>query len=82
VRGLGERTGGYHRFLWAEGVGYGPEIEQECIERWPIAFTGQQPVFRFKGGGISVNLSFKLDAQLHTTVSELGERLALHANSQ
>jgi DNA-binding transcriptional MocR family regulator len=81
VRGLGGRGGGFNRYLWLPDGMFDEAIEEACTRAWPDLFTGEMPVFRFKSGGISVNLSFPLDDLKRADLRACAQRLALFSAS-
>lgn len=72
IRGLHGCSGGFNRYLWAPGGVFDGEAEAECMRRWPRLFSDAKPVFRFRGDGISVNLSFALDDDLKYDLDAFG----------
>ncbi|HMB60539.1 MAG TPA: PLP-dependent aminotransferase family protein [Xanthomonadales bacterium] len=76
VEGLCSEPGGYTRFLSAPALDIDEDLEQTCRQRWPDLFTFQKPYFRFKSGGISVNMSFELNKNQCRSLQEFGDFLS------
>ncbi len=75
VQGLSGKGGGFNRFLWSPGRPLNAELETVCQSQWPELFSDSTPFFRFRDGGISVNLSFALNADLANSLGQFGDWL-------